>query len=77
MNTQDCSDVRLFSVLGTESRSYVCKASALPLTYISDKDIIKAILLKLGSEKWKNCTEGGWEGRREGWMRRKKGKKEM
>lgn len=54
MHTQDCSDIRIFSGLGIESKPHICQASALPLTYISDKDIIiKAILLELESKNGK------------------------
>lgn len=62
MHTQDCLGIRLFSGLGIESKPHICQASALPLTYISDKDIIiKAILLELESKngKKKSSTEGG------------------
>lgn len=62
INTQDCLDIKFFSVLGIESRPYVWKA--LPLTYISDKDIIKAILLELESKNGKTVQKVG--GRKEG-----------
>jgi hypothetical protein len=65
IHTQDCSDIRLFSGLGIESRPHICQASALPLTYISDKEIIiKAILLELESKNGKTVQKvGGRKGK--------------